>query len=212
MNTSLRQRIPREEFDYQVLTSALKEYAFPRDHISVLIKNGDIVRVRKGLYVFGPTFRRREPSRLLLANLIYGPSYVSLEYALSHYGIIPERVLEVTSVTSRLKKEFDTPLGRFTYRPIPQRAYPAHISLVDLGDVGSCLMANPEKALADKLVAMKGGHFGSRAAVLTVLFDDLRCDEDKIREMKPSVFESMAPLYRSRRVAKLASALRNLRK
>ena len=80
----LQRRITREEFDYTVLTSVLGGYAGPRQKIHELLRSRAIVRVKKGLYVFGP-------------------SCVSLEYALAYYGLIPERVETVTSGSSDLR-------------------------------------------------------------------------------------------------------------
>jgi len=71
----------------------------PRDKISDLLKKGTIIRVKKGLYVFGEDNRKKPYSKEILANLIYGPSYISLDYALQYHGLIPERVEAVTSVT-----------------------------------------------------------------------------------------------------------------
>ena len=90
MNTlaQMRRNIGGEVFDYQVLLDVLAEYRKPRDRITRLLAGGVIVRVKKGLYCFGEPFRRESLSREYLANLIYGPSYVSLEYALSHHGLI----------------------------------------------------------------------------------------------------------------------------
>lgn len=92
MTRDLRKLIGREEFDYPALMSALANYANPRDKVTSLLRQGVIIRVKKGLYVFGDDFRKRPFCRELLANLIYGPSYVSLDYALSYHGLIPERV------------------------------------------------------------------------------------------------------------------------
>ena len=67
-------QIPREEFDYQTLVDVLKGYSRPRNKIEDLIHKGVIVRVKKGLYVFGNDYRRRPYSKELLANLIYRTS------------------------------------------------------------------------------------------------------------------------------------------
>ncbi|MBW1855256.1 MAG: hypothetical protein JRJ00_11360 [Deltaproteobacteria bacterium] len=95
----LRRKIPQEEFDYQTLLDCLEVYARPRDKISDLLKKGIIIRVKKGLYIFGEEYRKIPYSMEILANLIYGPSYISLDYALQYYGLIPERIEAVTSVT-----------------------------------------------------------------------------------------------------------------
>ena len=88
---SLRKVIPWEEFDYQALLGALQDYAHPRDKISDLLVKGVIIRVKKGQYIFGDSYRNKPYSREILANLIYGPSCVSLEYALHSHGLTPER-------------------------------------------------------------------------------------------------------------------------
>ena len=77
----IRQNVSGEVFDYQVLLEALAGYRKPRDKITRLLTSGAIVRVKKGLYCFGEAFRKEPLCREYLANLIYGPSYVSLEYA-----------------------------------------------------------------------------------------------------------------------------------
>ena len=120
MIEALRAKIEGEEFDYQTLLDALRGYASPRDAITGLLRDRVIIRVKKGLYVFGPAYARRPYSRELLANLIYGPSYVSLDYALQHYGLIPEQVHAVTSLTVSRAKRFQTPIGLFIYRTAPR--------------------------------------------------------------------------------------------
>jgi predicted transcriptional regulator of viral defense system len=120
----LRQEIDRDHFDYQQLTACLSHLSKPRDKINKLLSKGEIVRIRKGLYTFGRPYRRGPLSRELLANLVYGPSYVSLDYALSYHGLIPERVSTVTSVALGRSRKFDTPLGTFTYW-LRARAAPA---------------------------------------------------------------------------------------
>ena len=113
MAEDLRSRIDGEEFDYLALLNALGRYARPRDRITELLRRGEIVRVKKGIYVFGPKLARRPFSREVLANLLYGPSYVSLDSALHHHGLIPERPEEVMSVTCGRSRRFATPVGPF---------------------------------------------------------------------------------------------------
>jgi len=84
------------------------------------------------------------------------PSYVSYEYALSYYGLIPERVYEITSATLHSKKSFDTPIGRFTYKPGPLPVYAMGIDWLYDNKNGGKLIATPEKALCDKIRADRG--------------------------------------------------------
>ena len=119
----IRKRINREIFDYQTLMVALEEYARPRDKITDLIRKNNIIRIKKGLYIFGDDYRRYPFSRELLANLIYGPSYISLEYALHYHGLIPERVEALTSITTGRSRIFLTPVGLFKYYCSPLQAF-----------------------------------------------------------------------------------------
>ena len=97
------QKLPKYPFDYLYLVETLKHYTYPRNKINKMIKNGEIIRVKKGIYNLSPEYGG-EIHYPLLANLIYGPSYVSLEYALSYWGLIPERVEIITSITNKRNK------------------------------------------------------------------------------------------------------------
>ena len=84
-----------------------------------------------------------------IANRLYQPSYVSLETALSHYGIIPEVVYAVTSVTTKPTREFKTPKSVFSYQRIKKSVFAGYSPVTIEGHV--VLLARPEKALADYL-------------------------------------------------------------
>jgi len=150
-NFQLRKAIGREEFDYVQLCSVLREYRSPRQKIHDLLAAGVIQRFKKGLYIFGPDYNLEPICAEVLANLTYGPSCLSLEYALSYYGMIPERVDTYTSVTTKRKMHFQTPLGLYVYRHLPIELYPLGIELVAWDKRHSFLMASPEKALCDLL-------------------------------------------------------------
>lgn len=208
---SLRQQVGREEFDYQALMAALSEYAKPRDKVTALLRRGDIIRVKKGLYVFGDEFRRRPYSRELLANLIYGPSFVSLDSALSIHGLIPERIEALTSVTCKRPKTFDTPIGSFVYRQSLMRAFHIGMDRVEEGDV-AFLIATPERALADKVRDDRRQALRNREDAARYLFEDLRIDETGFTLLEPRRLEELAKALRSRKVALCCSLLRQRRK
>ena len=207
---NLRQRIGREEFDYPALMAALSGYANPRDRVTAMLRRGDVIRVKKGLYVFGPDLRRRPYSRELLANLIYGPSFVSLDTALSFHGLIPERVEAVTSVTSKRPKRFETPVGTFIYRGSPRRSFHLGMDRVEEGDV-AFLIATRERALADKVRDQRGNPIRTKGDAARYLFDDLRIDEEEFESLQPDALDELADGLRSRKVAVCASLLRRLR-
>jgi hypothetical protein len=208
--TNLRQRIGREEFDYPALMAALSAYANPRDRVTALLRRGDIIRVKKGLYVFGDQIRRRPYSRELLANLIYGPSLVSLDSALSFHGLIPERVEAMTSVTTKRPKTFDTPIGSFIYRQAPIEYFPLGMDRVEEGDV-AFLIAVSERALADKIRDDRGHRLRTLEDMEQYLFDDLRIDRDEFAKMSPSLFEPLAEASGSRKISICARLLRKLK-
>ena len=178
----LRSRAPSEELDYGFVMDCLKDYRFSRAKLTHLLKSKALIRVKKGLYVFGPPFNRYPYSLETLANIAYGPSYVSLEWALQTYGMIPERVEEVTSVTFKRKQIFHTPIGRFSYAHRPLLAYPAGIIQRQAAEYQNYLIATPEKALIDLLVVRRG--MVSKASELEeILFEDFRMEEDDLRRL-----------------------------
>jgi hypothetical protein len=167
-----------------------------------LLDAGDIVRVKKGLYVFGDAYRRALVSRELLANLIYGPSYISLDYALAWHGLIPERVTAVTSVTTGRSRTFTTPFGLFTYRSLPEPRY-ATGALLRQGEQESFLLASPEKALADKVWDDKRFSGATIAAYEDYLARDLRVDIDRLRLLDGERLEAVRVAYNARKIDRL---------
>lgn len=212
MYIDLRASIHSEIFDYQTLTDALGDYSSPRDRITFLLRQGIIIRVKKGLYVFGDAYRRHPYSKELLANLVYGPSYVSLDRALAYYGLIPERVEALTSVTPNRQRRFATPVGLFTYRRIPARAYETGMVRVEEAQGQAFLIASPEKALADKVVSARGAEIATMKELGRFLDEDLRLDLGAARDLSAEMIDDHARRYRSRRLRLLASVLRKMRR
>jgi len=209
---ALRQAVEHEVFDYQTLLTVLSAYARPRDKITGMLRRSEIVRVKKGLYLFGEGFRRKPYSRELLANLIYGPSYVSLEYALSYYGLIPERVEMVTSVTPGRARRFETPVGLFTYQAVPMKGFKGKVQRVELEGGGGFLLALPEKALAEKLRAERGAGITTQREMETFLLDNLRIDPTALAALQIDRLRDIAEQYRSRRIRLLHQWLHRFQK
>ncbi|NOQ51886.1 MAG: hypothetical protein GQ578_06695 [Desulfuromonadaceae bacterium] len=170
-------------FGHGALLSLLKDYKRPNDKISRMLAEGDILKIKRGLYVLSSEYRTAPVSKPLLANLIYGPSYVSLDFALSYYGLIPEGVFEISSMTPKRVKYYDTPLGRFTYTHSFASLYGIGIVSEASAD-GSCfLIASPEKALCDKVVFTKKLSATSVKAMRTFLTEDLRIDLEDLTQL-----------------------------
>ena len=108
-------------------------------------KEGHLVRLKRGLY----TLKNFTPDEMTLANRLYIPSYLSLEYALSYYSIIPESVYSVTSVTTKPTRTFVCLGKTFTYQKIKHKAFFEYTAKER--NEGSVFIASPEKAMADYL-------------------------------------------------------------
>lgn len=211
MARSLRSLIPNDEFDYQTLISALDGYKRPRDRITKLMRQETIIRIKKGLYIFGDEFRRGPVQKEILANLIHGPSYISLEYALGYHGMIPERVTTVTSITCGRSKEFTTPIGRFSYQAIPLPAYCMGYNRADAEPERFLLLAGPEKALADK-VYVDRTPLRTQKDLQAYLIEGLRIDEQVLRDMNADLLEDYAVRYRSHKIHLLMSIVARLQR
>lgn len=211
MIPAFHKHIEREEFDYQTLLDVLRDYGRPRDKISDLLRKSVVIRVKKGLYVLGNDYRSRPFSRELLANLVYGPSYVSLDSALQHHGLIPEHVEAVTSVTTGRSRTFDTPVGRFTYRQVPLAAFHIGMNRVEETPGKAFLIANAEKALADKIFDERNIGVATPGRMMEYLLDNLRLDEAGLARLDPVLAREIADRYRSRKLIVLAQALTKVR-
>ena len=167
----------------QLLKSWLKDYNRPNGKISALKSEGLLTSVKRGIYIAGPKSYGGRPENPLLANHLLGPSYVSIDSALSFYGIIPERVYSVTSMTTKASRDFDTPIGLFTYMNLPLPYYAFGINMVRLTSEQYAMIASPEKAICDKIVNTSGLILRSISNAGNYLLDNLRMDEEILKAL-----------------------------
>lgn len=189
-----------------MLLEELREYASPRSKLSRMAKNREIFPIVKGLYE-----TKKGTPGIYLAGSIYGPSYVSFEYALGHYGLIPEAVYTLTCATFEKKKakKYETPFGTFTYRDVPSEAFPLALKLVK-EDGYYYRIATPEKALCDMLYTLRPT---SNAAELhTMLNDDLRIEDSELKKLDAALVSELSEHYHTTNVKRLCTLLRRLRK
>lgn len=196
-----------EEIDTATLKAALKQYAFPIHAISDMTAKGHLIRLKRGWYIKGKRYRKRPVSRTYLANVLYGPSYVSLEYALQYYGLIPERVTRMTSVTYKRERRFSTPVGEFTYRRVSPGAFRTGMDLVIPEKGPSWLVAIPEKALADLIQAQTGLGLKTERDIETYLYRDLRVDPERFKCLHAEAFLETALAYKSHKITGVAEYL-----
>ena len=165
--------------------------------------SGEVVRICRGLYCLATKYLRQKVNPLALAQRVYGPSYISLEMALSYHGWIPEAVYTITSTSLGRSAEFDTPLGRFSFTRVPQKTFYAEVTRVETADGSSFLIAPPLKAVADYVYVHKSDWDSARPVV-----ESLRVDELSLTGVDVSSFDRLLANYSSRRVRRFLEGLR----
>jgi len=137
-------------FSSQQLSAFGENTQVLRNQLTDWCRRGLVIKLRRGLYILNDADRRWTPSRLFLANQLYQPSYISTEYALHYYDLIPERVVDLTSVTPRKSAAFENHFGRFIYQHVKIKAFSGYRMIKDENNF-NILVAEPEKALVDFL-------------------------------------------------------------
>lgn len=179
-------------FDINVLQSAYPGCKQITDKARRLEAEGRIIRLKKGLYVANAN--GGELSRELVANHLYGPSYVSMSWALRWYGLIPERVNLIQSVTTKHSRDFSNALGTFHYQNCAADYFPIGIAMKGEHDC-HFLIASPEKALCDYICFNKIT-LRFMKDVRLFLEEDIRFDTDVISDFDLQIIEQCSALGR----------------
>lgn len=147
-----------------------------RTSLQRLKKSGKILELKRGLYAFSEPWRKAVLHGPVVANLLYHPSYISGLWALSWYGIIPEKVVLTTSITTRPTRVFENSFGQFSYRTIKQELFSGWNRITLSG--AQVQIASPEKALADYLY-LESGEW-DEARMDSMRFDPHGIDTEKL--------------------------------
>ena len=164
------------------------------------VAKGHLIPIRRDLYLIrnskGPLLNSFE-----IASIIYGPSYISFESSLSSHGWIPEAVRTTTSASVKRSKEFETPIGVFSYEHIPIKAFPFGIEQHKQGEI-TLFIASPVKALADIIYVRKRAWDS-----IDDLSEDLRIDLENFQMSDRQTLAELIVNYPSRRVKKTLSII-----
>lgn len=182
----------------------LSDYSNPRDFIARLVKSGQLIRLKNGFFLIAKKIKDSPVPFESVSNLLYGPSYVSLEWALSSYGMIPEGVYIITCVTISQSKSFSTTIGTFDYTYLNHTRYAIGMDQKETSQ-GRYLIATPEKALAD-LVHFKS-HKLSKKDLLIDLIEARRIEEENLKTLDKKLMQEIASCYRSQAVHELVNVL-----
>ena len=190
-------KIPSATFTDTALCTAINGTADSRyGLVKRAIRSGHVIHLRRGLYAFAKKYRPASLNLYEIAGKLYGPSYVSLEAALSYHGWIPEAVYTVTNVCAKRSKEFNTPLGMFSFAHIPCDRFFAGVKRVASPN-GIFLMATPFRALADYVYVHH-----KRWRGLKPVIESLRVDESNFRHADFRLLEEVRKASRNANVKK----------
>ncbi len=167
------------------------------DTVKYSIKKGLLSQIRRGLYLIHRPYQQLHYDEFEIAQAVYGPSYISLESALSYHDWIPEKVNACTSATVKRSKKFITDIANFTYSHTPIKSFMLQVRRVETSD-STFLIAEPWKAVADHI------YIHSRSwRSLADMISDMRIDEELLLETGLTQLENLSTSYASIKVRKL---------
>ncbi|MFC1894962.1 hypothetical protein ACFLYH_03360 [Candidatus Dependentiae bacterium] len=158
------------------------------------IKSGLLIRIKRGLYLIKSKTKQFLPDEFELALLIYGPSFISLESALSYHGLIPETVYTITCVSTKRAKEFKTPIGLFSYKHVPAERFYTGVDRITKKN-GIIFVATPWRSIADFIYTRR-----KNWKSLIELEQDLRIDIDSLVDYDKKTLKLLIESYPSCRV------------
>ena len=192
-------RIGNIPIDMGVLKSIYGDYQSPNMRVALLEKKGILIRLKRGLFVVSPEISGKHLSLEQIANHIYGPSYVSLHYALRYYGLIPEHVFSLTSVTFKHTRTFYNQLARFYYYGVSKEYFPIGITMKEEEGV-TFMMATPEKAVCDMLMVEKFVPDQSLSRLEVFFEDDMRIELDDLRQLNPDIIKACMEVRKKKKI------------
>jgi hypothetical protein len=202
----IQNHVPDKIFTDEDLKIILPEISDEKIHnsLSYHFKQGHLKKFKRGVYSLVDPRNKNLISQFYLANFLYGPSFISFESALSHYGLIPEAVYETTSACFQEKKKmFKTTIGNFSFSHSPVK--PFFLDVVK-DDQLSFLIASPLRALFDTIYSNRKVY-----KILGDLEDDLRIDLDELKnylvDYEASEILNLGDLYKKKSTRKLSEIL-----
>ena len=174
-----------------VLASALGDVVNINDKIRRMEQAGEVIRLKRGLYVVSQEITRKPLSQELIANQLYTPSYISCLSALRFYGLTPEAVYQTQSMTIKHTRTFETPVGVFAYNNVARKVFPIGVTNITRNGY-SFVIATPEKALCDLIATSPQVNLRYLTDAQRYLVEDIRLDMDAFSKMNPDIFRKYA--------------------
>lgn len=198
------ENIPKDYFTSQELANLFPGSSDVRyGLIKRALASGHLNQVKRGLYYLATSYQKKPINPYTLGQLIYGPSYISLESALSWHGWIPEAVYAFTSVSLKKSKEFNTPLGWYSYTRVPQKVLYCGVERKTDQDGNVFFMAQPLKALLDYLYLRK-----KKWLRLKDMIGDLRIDQQELKKISQQTLNLLQENYSCLRIRQFLKILK----
>ena len=178
--------------EFAAVASLFPNNKYKHNKISSLEKRGDLIRLKQGLYVVHPDVSQKSLSLFLIGNHLYGPSYISLQSALRHYGLIPEQVFTICSMTTKPSQNFRNSMAWFEYVHTDETVFPIGLREEATASGASILMASPEKALCDLIADIAHLNLRYRKEILVWLEEDIRFDMDEFFHFDTGILREYA--------------------
>lgn len=180
---------------HYVLSHQLNDVKYPEQKIKYLKSKGEISSLIRGFYLH----KESKYSKFQIANILYGPSYVTGLTVLSWLGWISERVVTIHSASVKRGKTIDTHIGRFDYFHLDKDVFHFGIQHYDFGIGMNCLMATPTKALYDHFLMTHHLYFSGKSALQRYLEDELRMDMDLLKILDLQLLEELMKAGKKKR-------------
>lgn len=214
MNITIEKNLQRYNthiIDHATLATILinSGYNGINDKINKLKKEGLIETLKRGLYLHKSPFTNNIISKEIIANILLSPSYISFDYALYFYGLIPESVFDVTSATTKRSKNFKTATGTYSFRQVKKELYPIGLKIESTKN-GNFIIASKEKALCDKVYYTKDIQITSTKTMLEFLEDDLRIDMEELENCDIKIFQKYYKICKSKKIQFLLQVVEDM--
>ena len=197
--------------DHATLASIIfnNGYTGINDKINKLKRKGYIETLKRGLYLHKSPFVQNHISKEIIANTMLSPSYISFDYALYYYGLIPESVFDVTSATTKRSKSFKSHNGMYSFKQVKKELFQIGLTIESTKN-GNFIIASKAKALCDKVYYTKDIQIASKKSMINFLVDDLRIDVEELEDCDRSIFIKYFEISKSKKIKFLIEALENI--
>ena len=195
------EKYPSRIIEHSTLSVILENLGYKRVNDKIVqLKNKLILTpLKSGYYIYNPIHGNNLISKEIISNTLLGPSYISLDYALWFHGLIPESVYEITSLTTKRSKSFETAYGVFSYKQIKKELFNIGLEIKSVKS-GNFIIASKEKALCDKIFFTKDISIRNKIAMIEFLENDLRIDMDELIDCEMSILHQYFAVSKSKKI------------